>query len=170
MLRRRKSNSIDSKVEIPITPMLDMTFQLLAFFVLTFQPQSVLEGAVHFSLPAPTTLTATGQEQPTVPPTAGSEEEPTKVTLVVKTVRDGVHDGNISALILQADEGELLVRDVDALKQTLTKMRPESGKGQIRIAAECGLKYACVMEVMDVCVQSGFTNVGFATPPDLGVQ
>ena len=51
-MARRPRSGIGSKVDMPITPMLDMTFQLLAFFVLTFQPQSALEGKLEFSLPA----------------------------------------------------------------------------------------------------------------------
>jgi len=37
-------------VELPITPMLDMTFQLLVFFLFTFRPPA-LEGQLDFALP-----------------------------------------------------------------------------------------------------------------------
>ena len=47
----------------------------------------------------------------------------------------------------------------------LEQRQPEAGKGQIKIAAESRLKYACVMEVMDACLKSGFSNVGFGPRP-----
>src|SRR4051812_14519797 len=40
------------EIELPVTPMLDMTFQLLFFFIVTFNPQS-LEGQLDFTLPGP---------------------------------------------------------------------------------------------------------------------
>jgi biopolymer transport protein ExbD len=168
-MARLRSGPVDSKVDMPITPMLDMTFQLLAFFLLTFQPHSALEVSLAFSLPA------LGKDRPVEPmPEVSISEplvaEPARFTVMVKTMRDGVNDGNISALILEEPEGQTLIRDVDSLRKTLEKLRPRDGSGQIRIAPECRLKYSCVMEVMDACLQSGFTHVGFAAPPDLASQ
>src|SRR5262245_25127402 len=36
--RKRRGSSNEAKVEIQMTPMLDMIFQLLIFFILTFKP------------------------------------------------------------------------------------------------------------------------------------
>jgi biopolymer transport protein ExbD len=156
-------------LNIVITPMLDMTFQLLFFFVLTFQPASALEGSLEFSLPA--TPEPRGLEPVTAvnsePPLNEPPDPAQKLTLVVKTTRDGVHDGNIKDLILESEGGAEVVGNIDALRQALAARRPEPGKSQIKIAADSRLKYACVMEVMDACLKSGFTNVGFVPPPDL---
>jgi biopolymer transport protein ExbD len=155
-------------LNLVITPMLDMTFQLLFFFVLTFRPQSALEGRLDFSLPA--VPEPRGEEVTTVISEPRLEEPPDlpqKLTVVVKTTRDGVHDGNIKELILEAEGGAQVVANVDTLRQALEARRPEPGKSQIKIAADSRLKYACIMEVMDACVRSGFTNVGFVPPPDL---
>src|SRR5262249_12270483 len=52
MARKHKSEGgLDLELGIVITPMLDMAFQLLAFFVMTFNP-SALEGAMDLNLPA----------------------------------------------------------------------------------------------------------------------
>ena len=48
MLRQRQEDA-GTEVELPVTPMLDMTFQLLAFFILTYQPSTVEEGQFEFS-------------------------------------------------------------------------------------------------------------------------
>lgn len=50
-MRRRKKSSVDYvEPDLPITPMLDMSFQLLAFFIMTFQP-SPTEGQILLALP-----------------------------------------------------------------------------------------------------------------------
>ena len=43
MLRRR-TEVTEGEVAIPVTPMLDMTFQLLIFFIVTFNPSRIVEG------------------------------------------------------------------------------------------------------------------------------
>ena len=48
---RTLSSSAGPGFELPITPMLDMAFQLLAFLIFTFQPQTLTEGKVEFTLP-----------------------------------------------------------------------------------------------------------------------
>ena len=51
MPRRRKKVNVDFvEPDLPITPMLDMSFQLLAFFIMTFQP-SPTEGQILLALP-----------------------------------------------------------------------------------------------------------------------
>ena len=48
---RRKKPEADSKIVLPITPMLDMTFQLLFFFIINFHPAD-LEGQMDMALPS----------------------------------------------------------------------------------------------------------------------
>ena len=51
MLRRRKRMQDDpTQPDLPITPMLDMSFQLMAFFILTFKPGPT-EGQMTLMLP-----------------------------------------------------------------------------------------------------------------------
>jgi biopolymer transport protein ExbD len=167
-MARAFRRSASSNIELPITPMLDMTFQLLAFLIFTFQPHGLLEGKVEFTLPAPL---GKGEEPPEPQPVNDFTEAALPVTVVVKTLRDGLNDGNISALIVQAPEGETTVADLGALRANLmNRQRDAHGAGQIKIAAETKLKYACVIAVMDTCLQAGFPSVGFAPPPDLGVN
>ena len=44
----------ESKVQLPITPMLDMTFQLLFFFIVNFKGMSTatIEGQMDMALPS----------------------------------------------------------------------------------------------------------------------
>ena len=41
----------DAKIALPITPMLDMTFQLLFFFIMNFNPVDI-EGQLDAALPS----------------------------------------------------------------------------------------------------------------------
>ena len=49
--RHRDKGDPPVEVTLPITPMLDMSFQLLAFFVMTFQSANALEGQIDMLLP-----------------------------------------------------------------------------------------------------------------------
>jgi len=72
MLRRRrrmKDNPTDP--ELPITPMLDMSFQLMAFFILTFKPGPT-EGQLAMTLPSEgTSIAAPSLNPPTEPKYSG---------------------------------------------------------------------------------------------------
>jgi biopolymer transport protein ExbD len=43
-MTRRRVSEPDGEIVIPVTPMLDMTFQLLIFFIVTFNPNRLIEG------------------------------------------------------------------------------------------------------------------------------
>lgn len=166
MSKRRAGDPV-MDVELPITPMLDMTFQLLVFFILTFRPQA-MEGQMDFNLPAQGDYKAKDISQ--VDPTKSDVdvELPSELTVVVKTVRDGVNDGSISSLVVRSREGEAAVANLEALRKHLEKVRKDlTNQADIKVEAESKLKYACLIEVMDMCMKAGFQKVGFAPPPDL---
>ena len=50
MFRRRRQGTDFVEPDLPITPMLDMSFQLLAFFIMTFKPAPT-EGQIAMTLP-----------------------------------------------------------------------------------------------------------------------
>ncbi|MFM8325479.1 MAG: ExbD/TolR family protein, partial [Pirellulaceae bacterium] len=49
--RRHRTSEKPMEIQLPITPMLDMSFQLLAFFVMTFKSASATEGQLEMFLP-----------------------------------------------------------------------------------------------------------------------
>ncbi len=78
------------EVEIPITPMLDMAFQLLTFFVLTFKPVPTEMQFVMNLLPA---QPATPIDAPAPPESAESNELPAGLrtlptTIILRADRD----------------------------------------------------------------------------------
>ena len=48
--KHRRAEADNVEPDLPITPMLDMSFQLMAFFLLTFRPMP-LEAQIALALP-----------------------------------------------------------------------------------------------------------------------
>jgi biopolymer transport protein ExbD len=163
---------------VPITPMLDMAFQLLAFFVMTYHP-SDLEGQMQLALPSENTPASHQQKEQD--PTAKSEKNPvldlpSDLTVVVKTQNDGVNNGAISALTVEDTSGTATIRVAgdqklgDALTHYLKDHREMvSNKSAIRLQADSHLKWENVVQVMDACRKAGFENISFVPPPDLNL-
>jgi biopolymer transport protein ExbD len=147
---------------LPITPMLDMTFQLFAFFVITYNPQ--MERKFDFALPPTGTASIdaqghnSGLEVPLV----------SELTLEVKSVREGVHAGNISQILVKTRVGETPVSNLEELARHLARIRRDLPEQiEIRLAGDSKLKWSFLVDVMDVCKKAGYPDFGFAPPPDL---
>ena len=111
------------RVDVPITAMLDMSFQLLFFFLLNYSP-SHLEGQMTLALPSQPE--AVGPQVVKPPPSDPKAEIvlPADLTITVKAVRDGgpTH-GTISQIGLGGRAGEQVVPTLDALTERLEKAR-----------------------------------------------
>jgi biopolymer transport protein ExbD len=168
-MSRRKAEDSGIEPTLPITPMLDMAFQLLAFFIFTYHP-SDLEGQMDLSLPSEQVSQA--KDQKDVDPASKPDKNqnldlPSDVTVIVKTQRDGVNDGQISALDIQETSGQSHPKNLDELKAELTKIRARvDNKDAIKIQGDSKLKWYSVVQVMDVCRAAGFQNISFVPPPD----
>ncbi len=157
------------EVDLAITPMLDMAFQILAFFIMTFHPAQ-LEAQMDMTLPAIGQAQAAAPEQAQPDKATGDEklELPAEITVIVKTQHDGRHDGSISEISVQERQGTKGVANPNALREYLRKAREGlSNQDDIKILADSELKYVFVMEIMDMCTRAGFKNVGFGPPPDV---
>ena len=171
MTIRRKTDA-GPEPTLPITPMLDMAFQLLAFFVMTYHP-SDLEGQMDLSLPSEAITRAEKKEDidPNAKPDPKPLELPANLTVLVRTQQDGSNNGQISALTLQDEAGPQPVDNLAKLKDELKKRQETvENKENIKIQADGKLKWQFVIQVMDVCQQAGFKNISFVPPPDFGVS
>jgi biopolymer transport protein ExbD len=159
----------DAEIEpnLPVTPMLDMAFQLLAFFVMTYHP-SDLEGQMDLSLPSENITQAKSQEDVQTdakPDPNKALELPANVTVIVRTQMDGVNNGRISALTLQDLAGPHVIDNLDKLAAELKeRSKTVENKENIKIQADGKLKWEEVIKVMDVCQQTGFKNISFVPP------
>jgi biopolymer transport protein ExbD len=172
--RRNKDKGLDLDTNKFITPMLDMTFQLLFFFVLFYNP-STLEGQMDLSLPADADKAAHKKED--VKPDAKSEKDltlevPSDLTVIVRTQQDGVNNGIISALTVEESAGPKAIEGgLDGLRKYLQEARKAvANKSALKLKGDGRLKWRAVVEVMDVCRQAGFENISFVPPPDLNLS
>ena len=178
MTKRRSEASVDVEINKVITPMLDMAFQIFAFFIVTYHP-SQLEGQMLLNLPdAALAKAAKPEEARPDQSMTGQLELPAEISVIAKTKRpDGSQDGSISQIsvqerlgtkeVIKQDPSTKEVPDLDALRKYLQSIRGGlTNQDDIKIEAESGLRYEYVMQIMDMCTRAGFKNVGFAPPPD----
>lgn len=162
--RRTRAEGETAEVQIPIPAMLDMTFQLLSFFILTFNPPHAGEGQMDMMLPAVGAARPKDAEQ--ADPFALSSadaETPADVVISVSST-----DGSIGNIIIKEREQVVPVADVRELRDKLKALRQALGPANIKVEANCRLKYAGLVEIMDAGLAAKFQTVGFMPPPDLG--
>jgi biopolymer transport protein ExbD len=175
------STGSDSKVQIPIPPMLDMTFQLLLFAMLWFRPSS-LEGQMDLTLPTEKPKVSQDNVSKPLDNEVGETEDelktPPEVTVIVKANvgDDPVLAGQISQISVQLQEGATPIQQEGAtteqlmamLTEHLKKVRETLGnKTDVMMKADRKLKWQNVVKVRDACQKAEFTNAHFSPPPDL---
>jgi len=146
------------EVQFPVTPMLDMAFQLLAFFILTFQAPSA-ETRLDLYLPAaPAALPGAPQGLAQFSRNRADLELETDLFIraqaddlgELKTLRLG--DGSVPTL--QA-LGERLSRYVEVLQ----------GKPlRVLLIADDTLRYEVAARLIGTCGEAGVTSIRLADP------
>lgn len=145
-MRRRKSKS--EHVKLNLAAMLDMAFQLLAFFIFTFKPAPV-EGQFSLRMPPPQPITRVQSGQ-----SAGNDADNTNPlqglnTLVVTALANA--DGRLQQLAV----GEAAVGSVQSLEIRLSTIFAEPGTAfdQVIVQVDSRLRYEELMQVIDVCTR-----------------
>jgi len=184
--RRRKSEP-NPEIVLPITPMLDMAFQLLTFFIFTYNP-SGMEGQMELAMPSKSDKAAHKAEDVSTTSETTKEETPEiPLDLTVAMQRQG--DGYITAL----EEGQIRTElggqgNLSPLRRHLEKvfkdkatalmdrakgmgpkeqdemMKEELKKIGVKVVGDSKLKWGQVVEVMDECRKAGidaFKQAGF---------
>ncbi|HKI33924.1 MAG TPA: biopolymer transporter ExbD [Gemmataceae bacterium] len=175
-----RAKGINSKVQMPITPMLDMSFQLLFFFLLNYHP-AALEGQMDLALPTEKPKLIKDNLAKPLEDEVGEDEPPKVPPEVTVLVKANVGDdpeiaGQISQISVQLQEGPTPIQQegvstdqlLNLLTEHLKKVRETLGnQNDVVMKAERRLKWQYVVRVRDACQKAGFTNAHFAPPPDL---
>jgi biopolymer transport protein ExbD len=153
---RRRKDEPPVDINVPIVPMLDMSFQLLSFFILTFKPMPQ-EGQLSINLPK---LDATDKppEQVDVLPDADKKDE---YTIILNASADG---GLANISMKTPVVGDVPnVRNLGDLSYQLDKINPPVGAGKekvsITIESDPDLTFAKLIEVMNLCKRAGYDTV-----------
>jgi biopolymer transport protein ExbD len=151
-MRRRLSRS-QADVELNLASMLDMAFQLLSFFILTFRP-SPIEGQLSLHLP-PAAVTNVQPERPDVAEAAEAGGTTAK-TLEVSVFADGAGDvSRVQVGLRVAFQGPADTANLHKLDQKLHEAFAFEGSPfeQIVIRVAPNLRYEELMKVIDVCTR-----------------
>ena len=151
-MARRSRRRKQGEVELNLAAMLDMAFQLLTFFILTFRPAPV-EGQVLLRLPPPKPVTnvvgqAAGSNAENANPVEGL------TTLVITAVAN--NDGSLRQMAI----GETSMGNIQAMERRLTTVLSDPGSGfdQVIIQVDSRLRYEELMQVVDVCTRQKLPN------------
>ena len=131
------------EIEIPITPMLDMAFQLLTFFILTYRP-APMEGQFSMNLlPAQKAIDIT-KEQP-------KEESTPSLDASLRTLKTVLRAGG-NGLLGEVTLADRPIQGMDELKKELEGFvnDPVVTFDQALIKVDPHLKYSELMKVIDV--------------------
>ena len=153
---KKKKKEPPIAITLPITPMLDMSFQLLSFFLLTFKPMPT-EGQLSINLPK-IDIASQPITSDIVPP----EDKKDEYTVVLYSSQGDIglisFKGPLSAPSELSGENKMA-----ALLQRLKDIPKPSGKGEesisITIEASPDLSYSRLIEVMDLCKRSKYDSV-----------
>ena len=167
MTRRRKRRAAEGAVELNLAAMLDMAFQLLTFFILTFRPAPV-EGQIALRMPPAQPISpvkaaeAAGDNAANDNPVQGLD------SLVLSLIPNAA--GGLCTIGIGEDSVATLGGLNDRLKKILSdKASPFQ---QVVIQVGSGLRYDALMSVVDVCTRQTLpdgrrlTKLSFVERPD----
>ena len=166
------------EVPLPIAPMLDLSFQLLFFAIVTYNPIPYIEGQMAMNLPKKEEKKGS-VDTPPPPSEEAPPDVPLDLTLEVEASDEIGSKGLISKLtFLQGNTGSTRLKDnvQEALEelQGLLKglKRPKEEKSDpkkpdlLKVKMPKELKWGQMVMIMDTCEKVGF-QVSFIMPKDL---
>lgn len=151
MLKKRE----EENPEIPVAPMLDMAFNLLTFFILTFRPSPV---ELQFDL---NLLPASAQAQPANESSAPSEasDAPAPISALITTLNAETGGGALRSIQLEENEYATLDEFDARLHSMLAD--PDLGFDQAEIRVDPDLEYQYLIEVINIFAKNKLTKISF---------
>lgn len=147
MGRRRRKRRSGPEVELNLAAMLDMAFQLLTFFILTFRPAPI-EGQISLRLPPPQATQVVKEGQ-----AAGSDTSNTSPVQGVNTLTITVFADPRNGSITGLGVGETQVPSLPALNTKLKEVFADPGNpfDQVIIQVSDSCRYDELMRIIDIC-------------------
>jgi biopolymer transport protein ExbD len=151
--RKKGTDYVDP--DLPITPMLDMSFQLLAFFIFTFRPAPT-EGQLALALPE-----EKGDKTQDVIPSVDPDQQPVK--LIVTVAATDV--GSVAQIVVKEEGGtsppQNLGADHNAFFRELEKRKAAMGTrpGKLILEMDGKLLQEYVVKLLDEGIRAGFQDI-----------
>lgn len=163
----RRASIGETKVELQMTPMIDVVFQLLIFFMLTYKPR-ISETSFLISLPPPTVTAQTKDESSDVPGDTELKLPPIPIRLAADA------DGKLLRIHLSGRQINGFAELRRNLESTLAIMKRTAGDEDIRveIAPDERLLYEHIVHAIGAATQAGATRISLGSPrrPEDGAQ
>jgi len=152
--KRKKRSSSQEEVTLNLAAMLDMAFQLLAFFVLTFKPSPV-EGQINLNLPPPRAIL-----DPNQVPKEDPDEEVSgtaaahTLTITIASAGNG-QVASIQVGLAKLFDGGLTADRLRIFDRRLKDVFAIEGKPYDQVLLKVGksLAYGELMKIIDVCTK-----------------
>lgn len=132
-MRRRRSNSLSDETEVDLTPMLDVVFIMLIFFIVT--ASFVKEVGLDLTRPAGG---------------ASAKTVTTSENIFVQLTNDGR---------IYIDQRQV---DFGSVRANIERLHAERPKGAVVIAADGGALNGLLVEIMDQSRLAGVENISLA--------
>ncbi len=177
-----------------VTPMLDMAFQILSFFIATYHP-SAMEGHIPGSLVPPENPAMKSKDPNPIPqienPLSIKEDDllpelQEAITIRAKSIVRGQEigsrtEGTLGQIFIKnsletepqmvADTHVPIAEAMGLLESTLKKMIEKgSNKANLKLAADGDLRQEYVMMVYSTAKKAGYDNIHFVPPPVLNTK
>jgi biopolymer transport protein ExbD len=155
--KRKRQQTDFVEPDLPITPMLDMSFQLLAFFIMTFKPTPT-EGQIALTLPKDE-----GSKDAVAAPAALDPNQP-RLFIVRVTSTDS---GTIEKITVSEDGSPTAPKDLgptvdlyrDELKGLAAQLEQQKKQGKITLELGDKLLQAYVVQLVDTGIRAGFNDI-----------
>jgi biopolymer transport protein ExbD len=150
--KRRRKEEAPVEVNLPITPMLDMSFQLLNFFIFTFHPMPQ-EGQLSVNLPKVDSAAKPDE----VPVDESEQKDEYTITVISNST------GRIASISMKGPAVDLGTVKEAQLSDQLKSIAKSTKRGpsgvSITLEASPDLVYAQLIYIMDLCKRNGFDSV-----------
>jgi biopolymer transport protein ExbD len=152
-MARRRANE---DVELNVAAMLDMAFQLLTFFILTFRPPPV-EGQIPLRMPPPQPVVGAGAQKAGEDTSKNPEDVKPVKTL---TITVGSETGGIDVLEIGVPTVRMERVNFNELDSKLGVFFKGSADAfeQVIIQASPNLRYGEMMRVVEICSHQTFSD------------
>jgi biopolymer transport protein ExbD len=158
MRRRNRMGTDHVEPDLPITPMLDMSFQLLSFFIMTFKPTPT-EAQIAMALPPP----QEGGPSSSIPDI--TSDKPTKFIVHVTAIDSGDDLGKIKGMTIREEGSALEAKDIGPsiesyMKELKSRFEQQKGKPtKLTLEIDDKLTEAYVVQLLDHGIRAGFTDI-----------